>query len=283
MTQLSPGVHRVAAILNVMADHPDQAFTVSDLVRALKMSRATCHALLCSLVEEGFLYRSNDKTYVLGPQIAHIGQIAAQHASPLQIAQSEMRALANEFEVICSAIFQDDDVVVVRERAASMHHLGWSTPKDVRMKLRPPFGGVFYAWSPMTEVERWLDTLTPPPKPELKATMLESMEFARAHGFTFAVRNSRYTAPHWAPDQLFGGESQEYPVSQVTALVPDEEYALISLLAPVFDAKRRVAFILGLNGFTYTTSGAEVGRIGQRLREACDRITAYTTGRSARA
>ena len=67
MTRSSPGVHRVVAILNFFADHPGQAFTLTDLVRALKLSRATCHALLVGLVECGYLYRASDKSYILGP------------------------------------------------------------------------------------------------------------------------------------------------------------------------------------------------------------------------
>jgi DNA-binding IclR family transcriptional regulator len=55
MSRSSPGVMRVAAILNFIADHPGQAFAMTDLVRALKLSRATCHALLTGLVEVGYL------------------------------------------------------------------------------------------------------------------------------------------------------------------------------------------------------------------------------------
>eukprot|EP00456_Euglypha_rotunda_P003034 TRINITY_DN105420_c0_g2_i1.p2 TRINITY_DN105420_c0_g2~~TRINITY_DN105420_c0_g2_i1.p2 ORF type:complete len:111 (-),score=19.28 TRINITY_DN105420_c0_g2_i1:10-342(-) len=57
MARSSPGVKRIVSILNFFADHPEQAFTLTDLVRALKLSRATCHALLTGLVESGYLYR----------------------------------------------------------------------------------------------------------------------------------------------------------------------------------------------------------------------------------
>ena len=70
MSRSSPGVRRVAAILNFIADHPGQAFALTDLVRALKLSRATCHALLTGLVDVGYLFRTSDKTYVLGPALA---------------------------------------------------------------------------------------------------------------------------------------------------------------------------------------------------------------------
>src|ERR1700740_1652704 len=90
MARSSPGVRRVAAILNFIADHPGQAFTLTDLIRALKFSRATCHALLTGLVEVVYLYRASDKQYVLGPALVAIGRNAVEHASPVQIVQPEM-------------------------------------------------------------------------------------------------------------------------------------------------------------------------------------------------
>src|SRR3546814_12729356 len=70
MARTSPGVQRIVSILNFFADHPEQSFTLTDLVRALKLSRATCHALLTGLVEAGYLDRSHDKSFVLGATLA---------------------------------------------------------------------------------------------------------------------------------------------------------------------------------------------------------------------
>src|ERR1700712_3101139 len=102
MARSSPGVRRIVSILNFFADHPTQTFTLTDLVRALKLSRATCHALLTGLVDAGYLYRTHDKSYVMGPALVSIGRIAQENMSPLQVAQPEMRSLADEFDAICS-------------------------------------------------------------------------------------------------------------------------------------------------------------------------------------
>src|SRR5579862_1386791 len=106
MSRSSPAVQRIVAILNFFAEHPGQAFTLTDVIKALKLSRATCHALLTGLVEAGYLYRSSDKSYVLGPALAAIGRNANMHYSPLQVAQPEMRALADEYDVICLAVYR---------------------------------------------------------------------------------------------------------------------------------------------------------------------------------
>jgi DNA-binding IclR family transcriptional regulator len=284
MARSSPGVLRVAAILNFFAEHPGQAFTLTDLVRALRLSRATCHALLTGLVEVGYLYRANDKNYVLGPALINIARVAAEHASPMQVAQPEMRALADEFDGFCSAFYRDRDEVVVRERAASGTHLGWSAPPGTRMKLRPPFGAIFFAWSPRAEAEAWLEAVSPTPTPEQHETMLRSMAFARDHGFAFGVRGQAHAGGSLASaEQVFGGQQSDVPVAHLTEIDPDREYQLAFALAPVFDDKGHVAFVLGLMGVGGRPRGAEVERMGRKLRESCDRITNYLGGRQPQA
>jgi DNA-binding IclR family transcriptional regulator len=278
MTQCSPGVERVAAILNFMAEHPDHAVTVSDLVRALKISRSTCHTLVASLVQVGYLHRTSDRTYVLGPSLALVGQIAARHASPLLVAQPEMRALAEEFDVICSAFFREGDHLVVRERAASGSNLGWSSPKGTRVRLRPPFAGIFFAWSPPARAEAWLAASAPSATPEQKTLMTEAMAFARCYGFTFSVRNPRFPEHQDDGEHAFEQGWSDLPVSMTPELDPEREYSLISVIAPVFDASQDVAFTLALVGFTGKRAGRDIEHIGRRLRSACDHISSFIGG-----
>lgn len=277
MARSSPGVGRVAAILNFMADHPGQAFALTDLVRALKLSRATCHALLTGLVEVGYLYRSSDKTYVLGPALAAIGRTAAANFSPLQVAQPEMRKLADRFDVVCSAVFLEGDSIVIRERAASVSHVGYSAPLGTRAKLRSPFAAAFFAWSP-EDAEEWLDRENPPPTAAQRAALSESMDFGRKHGFLAFVRNPAVANAERAAEQVFGAETAEFPVQLASCLLPDEQYPLISITAPVFEREAKVAFVIGLMGVNRRLSGTEVSHIAEDLKEACARISSFISG-----
>jgi DNA-binding IclR family transcriptional regulator len=280
MARSSPGVLRVASILNFIADHPDQAFTLTDLVKALKLSRATCHALLTGLVEVGYLYRASDKNYILGPALASIGRVAAQRTSPLQVAQPEMRALADEFDTICACFFRDGDDIVVRDRAASVSHVGWSVPVGTRLKLRPPFAAIFYAWAPRAEAEDWLDAYQPPPTAEHRAEMFKGMAFARQHGFQVQIRKSN-AAPErdMSPEQTFGAQNLEFPISLLTDLKDDLAYRAVGVIAPVFDMRGQIAFVMGLTGFTQSMAGDKLRHASLRLRQACDRVTTFITGR----
>jgi DNA-binding IclR family transcriptional regulator len=264
-----------------MADHPGQAFALTDLVRALKLSRATCHALLTGLVEVGYLYRASDKTYVLGPALAAIARTAAANFSPLQVAQPEMRQLADRFDVVCSAVFLEGDSIVIRERAASVSHVGYSAPLGTRAKLRSPFAAAFFAWSP-EDADDWLDRENPPPNAEQREALKESMDFGREHGFLAFLRNPAVTTTERAAEQVFGAEGAEFPVLLAKRLLSDEQYPLISITAPVFERQGKVAFVIGLMGVNRRLSGKEVLQIADELKGACTRIGGFIAGTGER-
>ncbi|MEO7247947.1 MAG: helix-turn-helix domain-containing protein [Novosphingobium sp.] len=278
MTRSSPGVKRIAAILDFMADHPAQSFVLTDLVRALRLSRATCHALLTGLVEVGYLYRTSDKAYVLGPALAKVGKAVLHNLSPLQVAQPELRALADEFDVVCSAFFLEGDTIVSRERAASISHVGYSLPLGTRVKLMPRSVPVFFAWSPH-EAEAWLARCDPPLDEAQRAAIMGGMAFAREHGFAALMRTDLSESENGgetgaAAFEVPGGIS-DHPIAILSAIEADRRYALSSLTAPVFNAAGKVEFVVGLMGFTRAMTGAEAFDAATALRAACGRIGAF--------
>jgi DNA-binding IclR family transcriptional regulator len=281
MSRSSPGVRRVAAILNFIADHPGQAFALTDLVRALKLSRATCHALLTGLVDVGYLYRTGDKTYVLGPALAALGRTAAEHFSPLQIAQPEMRRLADDFDVVCGAYFLEGDTMHLRDRAASASHVGYPVPLGTRIKLHWTQAIAFFARSPR-DAEAWLDRTSPPPRPEQAALMREAMEFVREHGFIPLVRKPGVILPlTGSPDNFIPPEGDDIPVTPQLELAAGSVYPLAAIMAPIFDGRGKVSFALVMAGFRTALTGEQTMYAGGQLREACDRVSAFISGKVA--
>jgi len=278
MSRSSPGVWRVAAILNFIADHPGQAFALTDLVRALKLSRATCHALLTGLVEVGYLYRTSDKTYVLGPALTAIGRTAAEHFSPLQVAKPEMRALADAYDVVCGAYFLEGDMMQLRDRAASASHVAYPVPLGIKMKLRSAQAVIYYAWS-QSDAEAWLARAEPPPSPDKTALMFESMAFARAHGFVVLVRNPGVVFGEPNDELLSSADTDDLPVVPVATVDPASPYPVAALMAPVFDAKGKVSFTLVMAGFHAPMTGTQALEAGEKLRAACERISGFVGGR----
>lgn len=279
----SPGVHRVAAILNFFASHTGQAFTLTEVVKSLKISRATCHTLLTGLVEVGYLHRLNGKSYVVGPVLVSLAHTVSAHHSPLQIAQPEMRALADAFDAICLAAFHEGDDVVVRERASSASNPGWSVPPGSRLPLRPPFGAIFFVHAPKSEVDAWLAKADPKPTPDQRSHVFEAMLFAREYGFCFGEYPDEQKRRRASSDWLVRGELDDPPVRLATQLDPERIYKLAFVSAPVFELHQGAAFELVLTGLTGEFSGAEVARIGQRVREACERIGSFVAAPPAAA
>lgn len=276
MTRSSPGVRRVAAILNFMASHPGQPFALSDIVRALKLSRATCHALLTGLVEVGYLYRATDKTYVLGPALAAIGRAAAEHSSPLQIAEPEMRALADEFDVVCGAYFLEGDTLHLRDRAASLSHVGYPVPLGTRTPLRSAQAAAFFANLP-GEAEAWLARTDLSPTPERRELLDKGMVFVREHGFLALARKPGMSIAG-VSNAGTGTVTDELPVLPVPEIDRGAVYSIAALMAPVLDPAGRTSFCLLMAGFSTAQSGAQVLAAGERLRAACTRIARFAGG-----
>ncbi|MFT4027231.1 MAG: helix-turn-helix domain-containing protein [Novosphingobium sp.] len=273
MTRSSPGVRRVAAILNFMASHPGQAFALSDIVRALKLSRATCHALLTGLVEVGYLYRATDKTYVLGPSLAAIGRAAAEHSSPLQVAQPEMRQLADMFDVVCGAYFLEGDTLHLRDRASSLSHVGYPVPLGSRRPLRSAQAAAFFAHSPV-EAEAWLKR-SEEPSAERREAMLASMEFVRQHGFLVLVRKPGADMAAALASEGLTPNTDDL-VTPATDPIASQIYPVAGMMAPVPDAAGRASFCLLMAGFNSALSGKQIMEAGERLQAACQRIAQFS-------
>ena len=272
MTRNSPAVHRIVSVLDFFVEHPNQHFTLTQIVKSLHLSRATCHALLARLVEVGYLYRTPDKSFVIGPGLIALGDKVQQHLTPLTVARQELRILADELDLVAAVLEREGDDVVLRERAASLSHIGWTNPGRNRFPLRTQ-GLALLALLPEDELQQEFEKLQPPLPDTVRDEVRAQMEFVGRHGFVVGVHAEDAT---WT--ELAGTPWASHP-GFVTELHPDEDYALRFLFAPVLDARSKVAFAVTLFGFTRPMKGAEVARIGERLCEACRRMTSFLAGK----
>jgi DNA-binding IclR family transcriptional regulator len=276
-TRPSPGTTRAVGILNFLAEHPRQSFKLSDLQRALHVSRTTCHATLLALLEAGYVHRGSDKSYALGPALVDIGRAASASLSPLQIAQPEMRKLADKYDVICSAVFIDGNDMVVRDRATSVSHIGFSAPRGIRLPMIGPAAAIQFAWAKPSQFKTWLTQQDPPPTAADRRHIDQAIEFVKKHRFGFGSIFLNSGGPldsNWKRD-----DSSRPPYKYATTLEQAEEYQVGVLQSWVFDSRGRMEFALTLTGMSRPLSASEILQRGNELREACDRVTASTGGR----
>jgi DNA-binding IclR family transcriptional regulator len=271
MSRKSPAVDRIVSILNFVVAHPEQSFTLTQIITALKLSRATCHALLMGLVDAGFLYRAPDKSYVVGPALISLALNAQRHVSPLAVARQEMRMLADEFDVIAAAIFREGEELVVRDRAASLSHLGQAVSSGLRLPLLPNRNFFLLALSE-DELEAELRNVKPRLSVEERSNTHRVVAFAREHGFMLGADTD-------SPDAASVGLSEGRRA--VTEVQLKAEYRLQFMVAPVYDGRGKVAFGITLWGTVAPMTGSQVLTMGKRLVEACGRVSTTFAGMGA--
>ena len=119
----------------------------------------------------------------------------------------------------------------------------------------------------------WLAALSPPASAEEMGAMHAAMAFARKEGFLLMVRGGD-PARAYQPEVLGDGSGGQ-PVALMAGLEDGAAHRVASLLAPVFAAPGKVAFVIGLMGFDRAMSAGEIRAIAARLREACGRVSGY--------
>jgi DNA-binding IclR family transcriptional regulator len=182
----SPAVVRVISILNFFISHPKDSFTLAQIVKSLKISRATCFAIMTSLVDAGYLYRSSDKRYLLGPAILTIARRTQMASTPMDIARPEIRKLADRLDAVVSVQIIENNMVVSHERAASVRHLSLAYPAEMSHTVHP-WGVPFLSALEDYQVEAEFDKAIPPLSKSDKAFERSLIAFTRQHGFLFAI------------------------------------------------------------------------------------------------
>lgn len=81
----SSAIRQVVHLFSLFAEEPCRLFSAAAVARALRLSAASCHTLLATFVESGFLYRTRNKTYVMGPKLS-LHDLTREPAAGLGIA-----------------------------------------------------------------------------------------------------------------------------------------------------------------------------------------------------
>jgi hypothetical protein len=180
----SPPTDRVVGVLELLASRPAQAFSLSDIARALGMNKATCHAVTTSLAGADYLIRNPaDKTFTLGPALVAAGRAAEQAYPAVHLAHAEVVALAEELGVqATAAIRSEGHLVIVAQAGVGAEAAAVRTGR--RIPLAPPFGGVFVAWADRAVVDDWAMRTERPVPREALLESLASKGHPRAHRST---------------------------------------------------------------------------------------------------
>ena len=286
MARPAPAVDRTVAVLNLLAAHPDTAFSLSELCRRLDINKATAHAMLTALADSGFLLRNpRDKSYTLGPALIALGSAAAARRLELvEFARSPMQALAADTGLQCVVSSAMGEEIVFLAVAGEVVPFGPHVRVGQRVPLAPPIGTVFMAWSLPDEVDVWLHRTVLRP--------LDHAELERYRNGVRAVRRRGYSVG-LEPDVLGVRLSQSLDDHEAvppllaelshTSYLMDEfghgPHRIGHLAAPVFGPDERVAMVLTLYGFQKQVSGADIDALATKLTATTREITFAVRGR----
>ncbi len=276
---------RAVAVLNFLAAHPTEAFTLSDISGRLGINPGSAHALLTVLADAGYLIRdARLRTFALGPAVVALGTAALEAHPVIDVARDAARDLAHEtgLEVALTAPGGEHIVFLARAGEPSAHgvpvHIGQRVP------LVPPIGSVFVAWG---NAESWLAKAVDPQR------LREVLEVVRRRGYSVALEAEARQQLGHAVDGLAADPSNEQLRAEVEHLVSglgERQYQLhqldagrrydVSMIAaPIFGTAGQVVLAMTLLGFKGKLSGSKVAELGERLRDVALVVTKRTRGR----
>jgi DNA-binding IclR family transcriptional regulator len=282
MARPNPAVERTVAILDFLAAHPDEPFTLSELARRLAITKATAHTMLNALADAGYLLRHpTQKTFTLGPALIAIGSAAAsRRMEVVDYARDEMKRLADELQlqVMASAAMGEEIVMLARAGAAGPFRLTMDVGQ--RIPLVPPLGTVFVAWSPQEEIDRWLRRVgAGTPEAELDRYRA-AVDVVRRRGWSLGLEAA--VPLHDALERDASGLLAELARGEYLLLELERaaSYRLSHVAAPVFGPDGSVVLALTLIGFPGRLDADAVPELAERLVASALVVTKAIHGRA---
>jgi len=286
----SPAVSRACEILDHLAGHPDESFSVSEVARLIEVPRATCDSVLQALAAHQYVTRrETDRRYQLGPRVIAVGE-AARRANPvLEAAKDEAERLARANGWFVAVSIRDGNLARVAQVFDFAPLFALRARVGQAIPLVPPFGAVFVAWS-ADEEDAWLARADATLKPKERARYRGALQQVRRRGYSLAVLTRRLQAVETmaiSTDADVSAEARERIVRQMmhsdylaTDLDPGAPLRIAQISAPVFDWNGQATTSLLAPGPEYEVSCAEVETLAQHLVEAAARATTRAGGRA---
>lgn len=283
MARPALSAERAVRVLNFLAAHPGEAFTLSDLVRRVHVNVASMHAVLAVLEEQEYLTRTDGKHYRLGPALVPLGRAALPTNATISAASDAIAALARDLGVTGLVVRANaGDLVIVDEVSPGSDR---APGIGQRIPMLPPIGGAFVAWGPDATVDRWIAT-APRTVLDAEADLRRWLASIRERGYAVGVQSRARVGLRRAVRELGeepGSESARGLLrtsvahlgdiaTVVIELDPDESYELAHLVAPVPEPDGTCALGLYLMNFRGAHSGDAVAALGRRLRDTAHAV-----------
>ncbi|WP_100809719.1 MULTISPECIES: IclR family transcriptional regulator [unclassified Microbacterium] len=286
---MASAIDRVFTVLNFLATHVGQSYTLSELSRQLGLNKATGHIIMKRLQYGGYV-TSTDGKFSLGPAFIPLGRAAEREFPAAQLLQQEIENLATSLGAECIASVASDDQALIVFHAGVPQPFGLAVEAGQRLPMIPPMGSAFMAWAGEEQMEEWLARL-PDDENNRKAKFRKVLRMAQARGYivTYMVSAISDMGELYSSDRVgAAGNIEEVSMATILANLTQQEYLvdeqpdaskrLANISTPIFDAQSRLLCILTLiPGSDYTAE--DLPMLSNAVMRSADQVMREINGR----
>ncbi len=281
---------RVLQILEFLAVSPTEAYGLSELSRALALSKTTCLSILNTLVDAGYvLQHPTRKHYTLGPSAVAVGQAALARFPDVGDLSPVLRRLFRQFGLTATAEAVAGDQLVVVASAGLGDPMRGIARTGVRLPFAPPYGAPLAAALDARSFEDYLARAHPPLDVAHTAALLRSFEAGRRRGFFVGLDLPAGHDQHERLEAVWKARAPGADLEAISAvrreagyfldeIADDADYAVSVLSAPVVTRHGRVEIALALLAFGAHWKGARIQAAGRGLMEAASDLAERRSG-----
>jgi len=288
---------RALAILDLLMANPSQSFGLTEMTRRLNLNKATCHAILTTMSNYGYLVQHpKTKAYRLGPSIIAAGNAAFAQFPVLEYARPELEGLQSDLDIGFGVTGRSKLHMVLLALYGRARPLIDSFQLGLRLPNAAPVAACFTAFSPANELEAWL-TRGHESRGGYNEKLDQKLRVAliaiRARGYEVTLK----TRAEAELTRELGRIHNAWSLTELEAVAnkyqrdlcdeyyhldridPRARYEVSTISVPVF-VFRNVPIICFVAGsFDKPLSGAQIEEIAARMHQSADRVTRLASGR----
>ena len=297
MALFSQPTARALAILDLLMANPHQAFGLTEMTRRLNLNKATCHAILTTMSNYGFLVQHpKTKAYRLGPSIIAAGNAAFAQFPVLEYARPELESLQNDLGIGFAVTGRSKMHMVLLALYGRAAPLIDSFQLGLRLPNTAPVAACFTAFSPANHLEDWLTRAHDSRggyHERLDQKLRVSLIAIRARGYEVTLRTDAgvelakqlsHINHSWSLTELEDITNkyqhdlcdEHYHLDRIE---PRVRYNIATIAVPVFVYKEVPVMCFVAGSFDKPILGSEVENIAARIQKSADRVTALASGR----
>ncbi len=296
MALFSQPTARALAILDLLMANPHKAFGLTEMTRRLNLNKATCHAILTTMANYGFLVQHpKTKAYRLGPSIIAAGNAAFAQFPVLEYARPELENLQNDLGVGFAVTGRSKLHMVLLALYSHAQPLIDSFQLGLRLPNTAPVAACFTAFSPANQLEAWL-TRAHDSRGEFNEKLDQKLRVSlisiRARGYEVTLKTNAeveltkqlsHINTSWSLTELEGITNKyqhdlcdEY--YHLDRIDPKARYSVSTISVPVFVYKEVPVMCFVAGSLDQPILGSKIEEIADRIQQSADKITALASG-----